>query len=77
MHIHSWHKKDNPYVWVFKSYRHINSVTANTLFHKVKFRLRKAFLIMFEMATTTKKLFVYRNGQKVWHQDKPVEIFIN
>lgn len=32
------------------------SPTANTLFHKVKFGLRKAFFMCFEMATTTKSL---------------------
>lgn len=36
--------------------RHIESATANTLFHKVKFGVRKAFFICFEMATTTKSL---------------------
>ncbi len=35
---------------------HIESATANTLFHKVKFGVRKAFFICFEMATTTKSL---------------------
>ena len=35
---------------------HIESATANTLFHKVKFGLRKAFFICFEMSTTTKSL---------------------
>ena len=53
-HTHYWMKKDNPYVRVCKSCRHINSITANTLFHKLKFPLRKAFLILFEMSTTTK-----------------------
>lgn len=53
-HIHCWMKKDDPYVRVCKNCRHIESATANTLFHKVKFGLRKAFLILFEMATTTK-----------------------
>lgn len=32
------------------------SATANTLFHKLKFGLRKAFFICFEMATTSKGL---------------------
>jgi len=36
--------------------RHIESPTANTLFHKVKFGVRKAFFICFEMSTTTKSL---------------------
>ena len=32
------------------------SVTAHTLFHKVKFGIRKAFFICFEMSTSTKSL---------------------
>lgn len=32
------------------------SATANTLFHKVKFGLRRAFFVCFEMSTTTKSL---------------------
>lgn len=35
---------------------HIESASAHTLFHKVKFGLDKAFIICFEMATTTKGL---------------------
>lgn len=35
---------------------HIESPTANTMFHKVKFGLRKAFMITFEMCATTKGL---------------------
>lgn len=35
---------------------HTESPMANTLFHKVKFGLRKAFFICFEMTTTTKSL---------------------
>lgn len=35
---------------------HTESASANTLFHKNKFGLRKAFLICFEMSTTTKSL---------------------
>lgn len=35
---------------------HIESTTANTLFHKVKFGERKAFFICFEMSTSTKIL---------------------
>jgi len=35
---------------------HTESTTANTLFHKVKFGVRKAFFICFEMATSTKSL---------------------
>ena len=35
---------------------HIDSPTANTLFHKVKFGIRKAFTIVFEMSATTKSV---------------------
>jgi len=35
---------------------HTESATADTLLHKVKFGVRKAFFICFEMATTTKSL---------------------
>lgn len=34
----------------------IRSVTSHTLFHKVKFGIRKAFFICFEMSTSTKSL---------------------
>jgi hypothetical protein len=34
--------------------KYIESATANTLFHKVKFGLQKAFCIVFEMSCTTK-----------------------
>lgn len=35
---------------------HIESPTANTLFHKVKFGIRKAFIIVFEMSSNTKSI---------------------
>jgi len=35
---------------------HIESPTANTLFHKTRFGLRKAFMIMFEMSASTRGL---------------------
>lgn len=35
---------------------HIESPTAGTLFHRVRFGLRKAFAIVFEMSATTKSL---------------------
>ena len=35
---------------------HSEIASANTLFHKVKFGLRKAFFMVFEMSTTTKSL---------------------
>ena len=35
---------------------HIESPTANTLFHRIRFGLQKAFMIVFEMSATTKSL---------------------
>jgi len=35
---------------------HIESPTANTLFHSLRFGIRKAFMIVFEMSATTKGL---------------------
>lgn len=35
---------------------HIESPTANTLFHRVRFGIRKAFTIVFEMSVTTKSV---------------------
>jgi transposase-like protein len=36
--------------------KYIESATANTMFHKVKFGIRKAFFIAFEMSCTTKNM---------------------
>ncbi len=36
--------------------RYVESATANTLLHKVKFGLHKAFCIAFEMSTSSKSL---------------------
>jgi len=46
---------------------HIESPTANTLFHKVKFGIRKAFTIVFEMSATTR-------GISARHMSKRLEI---
>lgn len=35
---------------------HVESATANTLFHKVKFGLQKAFYVVFEMSTSSKSV---------------------
>lgn len=52
-HTHNW-KGIKPFTKVCKNCRHVEPVMANTLFHKVKFDLRKAFLILFEMSTSSK-----------------------
>ena len=43
-----------PYTMVCKDCRYTESATSNTLFHRVKFGLVKAFHIIFEMTNTTK-----------------------
>ncbi len=48
------YKGIKPYTHVCKECRHIESATSNTVFHRVKFGLRKAFAIVFEVTTTAK-----------------------
>ena len=72
-----WEKKENPYVRVCKSCRHINSITANTLFHKVKFPLRKAFFILFEMSTTTKSCSSAVMARKLGINQKTAWLFMS
>jgi len=52
-HTHYW-LGIKPYTRVCKNCRHVESPTSNTLFHKVKFGLRKAFSIVFIMSTSSK-----------------------
>lgn len=51
---HGCMKKD--YKYHCYNCHHVESATANTLFHKVKFGLQKAFCVVFEMTTTSKSL---------------------
>ena len=43
---------------------HVESATANTLFHKVKFGLQKAFCIVFEMSTSSKSVSSIQMGKR-------------
>lgn len=43
---------------------HVESSTANTLFHKVKFGLHKAFCIVFEMSTSSKSMSSIQMGKR-------------
>jgi len=56
--------------------RHIESATANTLFHKVKFGVRKAFFICFEMATSTKSLSASYMGVRYGVTEKTARLFM-
>jgi len=55
---------------------HTESATANTLFHKVKFGLRKAFFICFEMATSTKSLSASYMGVRYGVTEKTARLFM-
>jgi transposase-like protein/ribosomal protein L37AE/L43A len=44
---------------------HIESPTAQTIFHNVKFGLQKAFIIVFEMSTTTKSFSSSQMAKRV------------
>jgi hypothetical protein len=43
-------------------YKYIESATAETLFHKLKFGFQKSFMINFEMSCTTKEISAKRYG---------------
>lgn len=55
---------------------HIESATANTLFHKVKFGVRKAFFICFEMSTSTKSLSASYMGVRYGITEKTARYFM-
>ena len=53
------------------------STTADTLFHKVEFGLRRAFFICFEMATTTKSLSATQTGVRYRVTEKTARLFMH
>lgn len=56
---------------------HTETAPANTLFHKVKFGLRKAFFICFEMSTTTKSLSASYMGIRFGVTEKTARLFMH
>lgn len=62
---------------VCKNCRHVESVTSNTFFHKVKFDLRKAFLIIFEMSTSSKGTSSVNIGQRYEINQKTAWLFMS
>lgn len=56
---------------------HQESATANTLFHKVKFGVRKAFFITFEMATSTKSLSASYTGVRYGVTEKTARLWMH
>lgn len=53
------------------------SITANTLFHKVKFGLRKAFFICYEMSTTAKSLSAMQMSVRYGVQQNTARLFMH
>lgn len=56
---------------------HTESPMANTLFHKVKFGLDKAFIICFEMSTTTKSLSAKYVAKRIGTTRKTAGLFMH
>ena len=56
--------------------RHTELATTETLFHKVKFGVRKAFFICFEMATSTKSLSASYIGVRYGITEKTARLFM-
>lgn len=56
---------------------HQESATSNTLFHKVKFGVRKAFFIVFEMATSTKSLSASYVSVRFGVTEKTARLFMH
>jgi hypothetical protein len=51
-------------------------VSSGTLFHKLKFGLRKAFFICFEMATTSKGLYASQISVRFGIEEKTARMFM-
>jgi len=56
---------------------HTETASANTLFHKLKFGLRKAFFMCFEMSTTTKSLSASYMGVRFGVTEKTARLFMH
>lgn len=56
---------------------HTESASANTLFHKVKFGLRKSFFICFEMSTSTKSLSASYMSVRYSVTEKTARLFMH
>jgi len=56
---------------------HTESPTANTLFHRLRFGLNKAFIICFEMSTTTKSLSAKYMAERVGISEYTARMFMH
>lgn len=53
-HSHFWTTSNKTFHRTCKACRHCESVTSNTFFHKLKFSIRKAFYMAFDITCSTK-----------------------
>lgn len=74
-HVASQIRKD--YSRTCNKCSYTESSTAGTLFHKVKFGLRKAFFICFEMSTSTKSLSARQMGVRLGVTEKTARLFMH
>ena len=56
---------------------HTETASSNTLFHRVRFGLRKAFFIVFEMSTTTKSFSATQMGVRYGVTEKTARLFMH
>lgn len=59
------------------SCHHIESPTANTLFHKVKFGVRKAFIIAYDMSVATKSVSASQTARRLDISRKAAWLFMH
>lgn len=65
-----------PFTRACKKCKRIDSVTANTLFHKVKFGLHKAFWIVFEMSCSSKGMSSVQVAKRLGITQKTAWLFM-
>ncbi len=58
------YKGVKPFTQVCRDCRHVETATSNTLFHKLKFSLVSAFMIIYDMTATTKGISARAAGVK-------------
>lgn len=56
---------------------HTETTTSDTLFHRVRFGIRKAFFICFEMASSTKSLSATQMGVRYGITEKTARLFMH
>jgi transposase-like protein len=71
----SWSKTAKPYVRKCNKCKYKESATANTLFHKIKFPLPKAFYIVFMMSTSKKSLSSLEFSRKLSLHKRTCSLF--